>query len=312
MIHLPVFRWRTRVSWALAMVVATVLGVMLLWRADRGIATVVPSLYLVALEPADVRVGFRTHTILTSLAVPVGKTIKLKPGIEVDALFPDGHHEHWKGPMKLVAPVPPTSDPNFVNDTLLQALNANPPTAAVTTIQNAPSNQIQVLTPSGMTRFLDPVINWEAKDGLRYDVAVLDLGDPNAPPRTLLGMRPPVSVASLQTTQGPKLVADRIYGVVIRVTGEKTIGGTSRFLTSPDATVGELPKKPALLLEEAFNALTANPARTGDGWLALDNLPEDWKSSELAVRLRLTAATQLNLLPEFARAQADAKTLAHR
>ena len=115
-----------------------------------------------------------------------------------------------------------------------------------------------------------------------------------------------------QTPQGPLLVADRIYGVVVRVTGEKTVGGTSRFLTTADATVGELPTAPAQLLEEAFTALTANPARVGDGWLALSRLPDEWKQTELAVRLQLIATSQLNLGKDYATAQAEAKALAHR
>jgi len=313
MIHLPVFRLRTRVGWGVAMLGAVAIGIALLWRADRRIATLVPSVYLVAPDgPVDVRVGFRTHTVHATYSVPVGKKITLKEGAQIDALFADGHLEHWAGPLQRVAPAPPSADATFVNDTLLQALKTAPPTVAKTTIENAPSDQIPIMSPSGLTRFLNPEITWKAKDGLRYDVAVLDLADQNAPPRTLLGMRPPVSVSSLQTTQGPKLVADRIYGVIIRVTGEKTVGGTSRFLTAPDAVVGNLPTDPAHLLEEAFTALTAAPARVGDGWLALSRLPEDWRQTELAVRLRLIATSQLNLRHDYAAAQADLKLLAHR
>ncbi|HEY9155189.1 MAG TPA: hypothetical protein VIM69_08670 [Opitutaceae bacterium] len=313
MIHLPALRLRSRVTWALATAIAIVVCVLLLWRADRRIATLVPSVYLVANgEPVQVRVGFRTHTVRTQYSVPVGKKIVLKEGAEIDALFADGHREHWKGPFQLVAPASAAGDATFINETLLQALKTPPPTEATTTIQGAPANQIRVMTPSGLTRFLNPVIDWKAKDGIRYDVAVIDLADPNAPPRTLLGMRPPVSVSSLQTPQGPKLVPDRIYGVVVRITGEQAIGGTSRFLTSADAALDELPTEPAPLLEEAFNALTVNPARVGDGWLALSRLPDDWKQTELAVRLRLLAASQLNLHKEYAEAQADVKALAHR
>jgi hypothetical protein len=313
MIHLPALRLRSRVIWALAMAAALALCVLLLWRADRRIATLVPSVYLVATgEPVRVRVGFRTHTVLTEYSVPVGKKIVLKEGAEIDALFADGHREHWKGPFQLVAPAPPAGDPTFINETLLQALKTPAPTEATTTIDGTPDNHIHVMTPSGLTRFLSPTIDWKAKDGIRYDVAVIDLADQNAPPRTLLGMRPPVSVSSLQTPQGPKLVPDRIYGVVVRVTGEQAVGGTSRFLTSADATVAELPTEPAKLLEEAFNALTANPARVGDGWLALSRLPEEWKQTELAVRLQLIATSQLNLHKDYAEAQADVKTLAHR
>lgn len=313
MIHLPGLRLRSRLAWALATVIAIGLGIVLLWRADRRIATLVPSVYLVATgEPVQVRVGFRTHTIRMAFSVPVGKKIVLKEGAEIDALFADGHREHWKGPLQRVAPAPVGRDPTFINETLLQALKTPAPTEAATTIAGAPDNHIHVMTPSGVTRFLNPVIDWKAKDGIRYDVAVVDLADQNAPPRTLLGMRPPVSVSSLQTPQGPKLVPDRIYGVVVRVTGQQTVGGTSRFLTTADATVGELPSNPAQLLEEAFNALTATPARVGDGWLALSHLPDEWKQTELALRLQLMATSQLNLEKDYTATQTEVKALAHR
>jgi hypothetical protein len=275
-----------------------------------------PGLYLVAPDgPIQVRIGLRSRLVNSVTTIAAGKTVSLGKGIRALALYSDGHQANLSGPLRLVLPAINSTEINFLSSPLIQILDT--PASVVTEGSTLPTVEplkavLHVTSPSGVTRFLNPIITWDSQGDTRYDVAVLDLGDPQAPSRVLSGMRSPVALASLQTTQAYQLEPDRIYGVFIRQSNDPRIVGTSRFLTSPTATVSDLATKPADLLAEAFSAVVAKPARTGDAWLALSHLPPVWQQSELAIRLRMSVAAQLGWPDLFARAQTDAKVLAQR
>ena len=167
-----------------------------------------------------------------------------------------------------------------------------------------------ITSPVGMTRYLNPLITWTAREGVSYDVAVIDSADAFVPLRKAFGVRPPVALADLQTPQRHQLGADRNYEIIIREANSPTIAGGARFLTTTDAQLeNQIPSTPAELIAEAAAAMAKKPTRTGDACLALFRLPSDWAASELGVRLRLRVATELGLADERAQALKDAAKL---
>jgi hypothetical protein len=173
-----------------------------------------------------------------------------------------------------------------------------------------PADSFVITSPVGKTRYLNPLISWTAREGVKYDVAVADSADPNVPPRFARGIRPPIALADLQTPQRRQLGADRNYEIIMREANAATIAGAARFLTTTDAKLeNKIPSAPADLISEAADAMEKKPYRTGDAWLALTRLPPAWARSELAVRLRLRVAIELGLTDELALAQKDAAAL---
>lgn len=263
---------------------------------------IVPGAYLVATGGAqNVRINSRDTTLHTTLAVPGGGAVELPAGARVIVVQPEtGEAKPVTGPatMRFEAAKQPRGDKaDFL---------ASPRETLATGHYSGPresSGRVLVTSPFGVTRFLNPVITWEPRPGVRYDVAVIDPDDPAAPPRVARNMLPPVRIDQLETTQERVLLADRIYNVIVRETGSETQVGGMRFLVSPDATDAALPLAPAELVAEALQALWSKPSRTGDGWLALSRLPPDWAESELALRLRMRAAADLGLFDEIEKIQ---------
>jgi len=257
-----------------------------------------PVAYLVALAPnARVSLNGRDTRLDNSLAVLENTAITFAGGARVAVVFPkDGRIETIDGAVTLrpEAPQQPGDDSLdfFVSPReKLVAAHYNGP--------HEPTGRVLVTSPFGVTRFTNPVITWEPRPGVRYDIAVVDPSEPEAPARVALNMLPPVRVDQLDTPQERILTTDRIYNVIIREAGSETQVGAMRFLVAPDATDAALPVAPAELLLEAVRALTARPSRTGDGWLALSRLPADWAGAELALRLRMRAAAELGLFDEI-------------
>jgi hypothetical protein len=164
-----------------------------------------------------------------------------------------------------------------------------------------------------VTRYLNPLITWVAREGIVYDVGVADAADPFVPLRKASGIRPPIALADLETPQRRQLGADRNYIIAVRETNSTTPAAGARFLTATNAELeNKLPATPAELIAEATAAMARKPFRTGDAWLALARLPPAWLQSEPGVRLRLRVASELGLPDEFARAKADAAHLRSR
>jgi hypothetical protein len=285
--------------------------VFLLWRTvtrepDGGTA---PTVYLLSVDRTSrVRSGWRTQPLENVLALQAGQVAKVPKGSAVRALYiADGRSEAINAPGEISAPTNPMPDePDFLRSPLREVVGLTLPPASVT------AGSIRVRTPAGVTRFTKPMIDWVAKKDVQYDLALLDPGDPAAPPRVAQNVRPPLSVAALETTMRRELNRDRLYELIVREAGSTTVFGGARFLTSAQADGGVLPETPTELLGEALAAMAKKPTRTGDAWLALAKLPAGWRETELAVRLRLFVAAELGLAEEFAEAKASAERMLAR
>ena len=269
-----------------------------------------PVAYLVAFAPnTRVSLNGKDTPLGNSLAVLANTTITLPEGVRAAVVFPkDGRIETLAGPATLRPETPPQPDDDSLDFFI------SPREKLVAAHYNGPhetTGRVLVTSPFGLTRYTNPIITWEPRPGVRYDIAVVDPSDPESPPRVALNMLPPVRVDQLDTTQERILTTDRIYNVIIREVGSETQIGGMRFLVAPDATGAALPIAPAELLLEAVRALTARPSRTGDGWLALSRLPADWAGTELALRLRMRAAAELGLFDEIEDIQQRFAALGH-
>ncbi|MDR1011848.1 MAG: hypothetical protein LBM04_12125 [Opitutaceae bacterium] len=270
------------------------------WKNRPG--PVPPAAYLMATgNSSGIRVNGKITPLETTLAVPAGATIDVPGENSAIIVYPkNGTAKTINGPGSIHTMPPEPPDAGQVDflasprETLIGARYSGP---------GESTGRVLVTSPFGVTRFINPTITWESRPGVRYDVAVVDPDDPDAPPRIAANTLPPLRIDQLETTQERALAADRIYNVIVRESGSDTQVGGMRFLVSPDATDASLPHAPAELVQEAINALWSKPARTGDGWLALSRLPPDWAESELVLRLRMRAAAELGLFDEIEKIQ---------
>lgn len=166
------------------------------------------------------------------------------------------------------------------------------------------SGRVSVLSPSGVTRYRNPIVDWVAAPGHTYDVAVIDAEDPLSPPRVLRGARPPLALLSLETSEPRPLLTGRIYEIYVREAGQDATLGGGRVLVADDAELEMKPLGPGPALFEAASAMRAKPYRTGDAWTRLQALPKGWAVTELARRTRLAVTLELGL-PDEARKVRD-------
>jgi hypothetical protein len=234
-----------------------------------------------------------------------GERIRIPAGTRVTLIHSEsGVAELVAGPAKLLFQQKLPAETNALVSPLPEAIASAK--GAITT----PPGACVITSPVGMTRYLNPLITWVAREGVLYDVAVADSADPFVPLRKAFGVRPPVALADLQTPQRHQLGFDRNYEILIREANASTLAGAARFLTTTDAQLEtQIPTAPADLIAEATAAMAKKPARTGDAWLALSHLPPEWATSELGVRLRLRVAAELGLADELDRALKDAARL---
>jgi hypothetical protein len=236
----------------------------------------------------------------TARSYPAGKTIRIPSHSRLRILWPDGRSEDVTGPAKIpvvaVAPRGETME-NFLSVPFTELTMVEP------TGTSASVGAVSIVSPVGVTRFTNPVMQWVARPDTDYDVAVVDPADPLAPPRLTTKVRPPLAFDQLGGPQKRNLQADRLHEVHVREAGSDLMIGLARFLVNKDAAPGALPTEPADLLREAAEAMAKKPTRTGDAWLALSRLPPEWAETELVLRLRLRVAAELGLVDEFVRAQ---------
>jgi len=231
------------------------------------------------------------------VSIPAGSSVRL---VHADS----GAAELIAGPTKLFFQQKFPVETNTLVSPLAEVI------ASAKSSPPQPSDSFVITSPVGKTRYLNPLITWTARDGVMYDIAVVDSADPNVPPRFARSIRPPIALADLQTPQRRQLGVDRNYEIIMREANAFRISGAARFLTATNAQLeNQIPATPADLISEAAAAMAKKPYRTGDAWLALTRLPTDWARSELAVRLRLRVAIELGLADELARAQKDAAAL---
>jgi hypothetical protein len=286
--------------WVGAVLAAVVAGVW--WgrmRADRDAPGA--GVHVIALDPESrAGTGWIARRVGTARSFGPGKTLRVPEGARVLLVWPDGRSEEMAGPAKL--PVPAVErrgevKENFLSVPLAELLALEPLGSAVSV------GDVRIVSPAGVTRFTNPVIDWIARPGVEYDLAVIDQADELAPPRVALRVRPPIRFDQLDGTLKRTLQRDRLYEALIREAGSESMLGRARFLVEREATAESLPTAPSDLLREAAAAMAKKPTRTGDAWGALEALPEDWRESELALRLRLRVAAELGLPDAFAQAK---------
>ena len=293
--------------WA-AVAVLAVAGVWM-WRRSRA-EPANPAAFVLALDASSrVRSRLWTRPVGTPLTIAVGETVSVPEGARVRIIHADGRVEDVSGPATrtfAAADEASAAEGAFLQPPLAEMA------AIVPRVDPVTAGSIRITSPVGVTRFVVPVVSWQARAEAIYDVAIIDPADPDAPPRIAKGVKPPVSVADLVTTQRRRLSADRSYEIYVRESGHDDVVGGARVFVSVDASDGKLPTEPAELLTEAVNAMAKKPTRTGDAWTALSRLPPEWRESELGVRLRLRVAAELGLADELAQAQEAAQRLIKR
>lgn len=269
-----------------------------------------PAAFVLALDASSrVRTGLWTRTVGTTLTIAGGDSVKIPEGARVRIITADGRVEDVTGPAArtfAAAGEASAAEGAFLQPPLAEMAALVPRVDPVTV------GSIRITSPVGVTRFVVPMVSWERRAEAVYDVAIIDPADPSAPPRIGKGVKPPVSVADLVTTQRRRLSADRSYEIYVRESGREDAVGAARVFVAVDASEGTLPAEPVELLTEAVNAMAKKPTRTGDAWTALSRLPAEWAEAELGVRLRLRIAAELGLTDELARAQEAARRLMKR
>lgn len=248
---------------------------------------------------------WHTKTLRLPVTLHSGEQASIPANATIRVVHTDsGDVENVTGPAKLILQQKIPSEPEALISPLAEIVK----TAKV--VAKKLTNDFAITSPIGVTRYLNPLITWTAREGVLYDVAVLDPADPMVPPRVAEKVRPPVALADLETPQRRQLAVDRNYELIIRETGATNVIGGAHFLTAPNSQVeNQLPTTPTELIAEAAAAMAKKPYRTGDAWLALSHLPADWAKSELGVRLRLRVAADLGLADELARALEDTSRL---
>ncbi len=89
------------------------------------------------------------------------------------------------------------------------------------------------------------------------------------------------------------LIPGGIFVLSIAEKGRPATAASSRFLVIPPAgDAVEAGAGPAAVIAAAFVALNESPARTGDAWLLLQQLPAGWRESELGRRLTEAAGAK--------------------
>ena len=278
-----------------------------IWRRKMNRAPV--AAYLVPIDSSSaIKVsGWRSAALNTPRPLHSGERFSVPREASLLAIHADtGLTERVTGPAKLMFQTKLPVETNLLVSPLTEVL------AAAKTPEHPPGTSA-ITSPFSVTRYLNPLITWVAREGILYDVAVADAADPYVPLRKADGVRPPIALADLTTPQRRQLGADRNYIVAVRESGSTTPAAGARFLTATNAELeNQIPSNPAELLAEATAALAKKPFRTGDAWLALSRLPPEWLESEPAVRLRLLVATELGLPDDFARARSAAELLHKR
>jgi len=266
-------------------------------------AYLVPIDNLSRIKPA----WWHSFALKTPRALRSGERVSVPAGASLKLVHTDtGVAELVTGPAKCLLQIKLPVETNTLVSPLTEVL------ATLTSPQPQPGSSA-ITSPVSVTRYLNPLVTWVAREGVLYDVAVADAADPFVPVRKASGVRPPIALADLETPQRHQLGIDRNYVVAVRETGSTTPAAGARFLTAANAELeNKIPSAPTELIAEATAALAKKPYRTGDAWLALSRLPPDWLQSEPGVRLRLLVATELGLPDEFARARADAALLRSR
>jgi len=237
-------------------------------------------------------------------ALRSGEQLTLPAGASVMLVHADsGVAEPVTGPTTLSLLQKPPSEPDALVSPLSEIVS-------VVNTKERNDRTVIITSPVGITRYLNPLITWTAREGMTYDVAVTDSADEVVPPRVARGVRPPIALADLQTPQRRQLGIDRNYTIIIREANAPTIAAGAFFLTTTDAKLeNPVPTTPADLIAEAAAAMAKMPTRTGDAWLALSRLPTAWAGSELGVRLRIRVAAGLGLTDDLNRALAEARAL---
>ncbi len=286
------------------LVVAGVWG----WKGHRMELGMQRGAYAIPLD-AESRVGsgwFFSRELAMPRAFAARRVLRVPEGARVRVVYADGRSEDLTGPVKVQLPVSALRGEvvdNFLAAPLAELANLTPGAAS------SVGGEVRIVSPVGVTRFTNPEVVWAARPEINYDVAIIDPADPMAPPRVAEKVRPPVAFAQLKSPQKRGLQADRLYEVYVRESENVNVVGAARILVAKDGAEGAMADGPSDLLREAVEAMAKRPTRTGDAWLALSRLPEAWRESELAVRLRLRVALELGNVEELARAQEAARRL---
>lgn len=294
--------------WVLLAVLALAAGVGLAKFSQRRALKAIPAAYLIALDDdTRVRLRWKTRRVQPTLTLTGPNAPSVPEGKKVVVVYPNGKTQVITGPQRIQFSTSEQASSAKEQTDFLSASRADLLAQTIASAEDVSQGTIRITSPVGVTRFSNPEISWTAKEGVKYDVALIDPADEVSPPRVAKDVRPPLHVSDLQSPMKPELPADRIQGVLVRIAGATEIGGGDRFLVSADATNAELPKEPADLLVEAINALAQKPARTGDAWTAISHLPENWKHNQLVARVRVKLALELGLPDELAAAKAELK-----
>lgn len=229
--------------------------------------------------PRGGEVSLATPTGRRSTTLPVALTgserVTIPSGREAWLLTPDGRVTAIRGTYQASAVKGVTGTPVARSFTTpLALLGAGPgPTRG--------GEGLRLLSPRGATESTTPAVTWVAEPGQTYEVELRDALQHAAQPARVQGVVPPLAFSRLQPAP---LAVDGIYILSIHETGRPATAVSERFMV---VRAGESISggDHAALMAAAFQALASSPARTGDAWLLLQQLPADWRESEPGRRL---------------------------
>lgn len=222
--------------------------------------------------------GVRT----TVLPVPLtdGETVTISPGREALLLTADGRVTVIRGRYQATPPAAGGAGPRWFAAPLA-LLDAGP-------AMTRGGDDIRVLSPRGATAAREPAVHWAAEPGRTYDVELRDALQPAARPARVSGVVPPLAFAQLRTEP---LAVGGIYLLNVTETGRPVSAAGGRFMVVAPPADFAGGTDPATMMAAAFQALAESPARTGDAWVLLQQLPADWRESELGRRLAVAAGS---------------------
>lgn len=263
-----------------------------------------PLAHLILLEgSSEVRRAGERRAVTVSVSLRSGDEISLPLGSLASLVTPNGELP-LRGPVRaavgeLVASSAVT--PARSTNSAAPAILFDPATELSISNWIASTRSVQTIviySPAGVTASLTPLILWKSEPGKTYDVTILDEFNPATPAWRLTNATPPVVFSVIDAWRNRQLAVQGLYRVRVSESGRPLTASELTFRTAM-ADSFQFPDTPSAALQNAFRILSGESGRVGDALALLLTLPPDLSSSELAIRLKLMAFSQLNYQAEW-------------
>ncbi len=267
--------------------------------ASKNSADDRPVAHLILLEGnSEVRRAGERRAVTVSVSLRSGDEISLPQGSLASLVAPNGELP-LRGPVRaavgeLVASAAVT--PARSTNSAAPAILFDPATELSKSNWIAFTRSVQTIviySPAGVTASLTPLILWKSEPGKTYDVTIQDEFSPATPPWRLTNATPPVVFSVIDAWRNRPLAVQGLYRLRVSESGRPLTASELTFRTAM-ADSFHFSDTPSSALQSAYRLLSGESGRVGDALALLLTLPPDLSSSELALRLKLMAFSQLN------------------